>query len=115
MPIGGLFAVVLWLGNACYLYLSVSFIQMLKAAMPVSVFLTSVAIGTTQYSHATALNMVVVAVGVAIASFGEIDFVLFGVVLQIIAIVCESLRITLVQARHTTVRAPVCLHWRSDF
>ena len=30
VPIGGAFAVVLWLGNAAYLYLSVSFIQMLK-------------------------------------------------------------------------------------
>ena len=30
VPIGGAFAIVLWLGNAAYLYLSVSFIQMLK-------------------------------------------------------------------------------------
>lgn len=109
VPIGGLFAVVLWLGNACYLYLSVSFIQMLKAAMPICVFLTGVAMGTTKYSHATALNMVVVAIGVAIASLGEIDFVLVGVVLQVIAIACESLRITLVQVRFCGV-PPVCVH-----
>ena len=37
MPIGVAFAVVLWLGNAAYLYLSVSFIQMIKALMPLSV------------------------------------------------------------------------------
>lgn len=30
VPIGGLYAGTLWLGNAAYLYLSVSFIQMLK-------------------------------------------------------------------------------------
>jgi hypothetical protein len=30
LPIAGLFAISLWLGNAAYLYLSVSFIQMLK-------------------------------------------------------------------------------------
>ncbi len=30
LPIGLLFAIVLWSGNAAYLYLSVSFIQMLK-------------------------------------------------------------------------------------
>lgn len=32
VPIGGAFAVVLWLGNAAYLYLSISFIQMLKVS-----------------------------------------------------------------------------------
>ncbi len=30
MPIGACYAGTLWLGNAAYLYLSVSFIQMLK-------------------------------------------------------------------------------------
>jgi hypothetical protein len=30
VPIGMLFAVTLWMGNAAYMYLSVSFIQMLK-------------------------------------------------------------------------------------
>ena len=32
LPIGLLFAIVLWSGNAAYLYLSVSFIQMLKVS-----------------------------------------------------------------------------------
>jgi hypothetical protein len=30
VPIGACYAVTLWVGNAAYLYLSVSFIQMLK-------------------------------------------------------------------------------------
>lgn len=34
VPIGGLYAGTLWLGNAAYLYLSVSFIQMLKVGAP---------------------------------------------------------------------------------
>lgn len=33
LPIGLLFAGTLWMGNAAYLYLSVSFIQMLKASV----------------------------------------------------------------------------------
>lgn len=33
VPIGALFAVTLWLGNAAYLHLSVSFVQMLKVRM----------------------------------------------------------------------------------
>lgn len=32
VPIGGLFAGTLWLGNAAYLYLEVSFVQMLKVS-----------------------------------------------------------------------------------
>lgn len=31
VPVGGLFAVSLWLSNTAYLYLSVAFIQMVKA------------------------------------------------------------------------------------
>jgi hypothetical protein len=33
VPIGALFSIVLWLGNTAYLYLSVSFIQMLKVRL----------------------------------------------------------------------------------
>lgn len=35
---GALFSGTLWFGNAAYTYLSVSFIQMLKALMPAAVF-----------------------------------------------------------------------------
>ena len=109
MPIGALFAVVLWLGNTCYLYLSVSFIQMLKAMMPVAVFVVGVMVGTEKYSHRAAINMAVVAFGVAVASYGEISFVLVGVVLQITAIICESFRIVLVQVAFEPLPS-VCTH-----
>ena len=42
-PSGALFACTLWFGNAAYTYLSVSFIQMLKALMPAAVYACSVA------------------------------------------------------------------------
>lgn len=32
LPIGVLFGITLWLGNAAYLHLSVSFVQMLKVS-----------------------------------------------------------------------------------
>ena len=50
LPIGALFAGTLWLGNAAYLYLSVSFIQMLKALMPVAVFIVGCGFKTESYS-----------------------------------------------------------------
>ncbi|KAE8688120.1 putative sugar phosphate/phosphate translocator [Hibiscus syriacus] len=38
VPIGALYSLSLWLSNSAYIYLSVSFIQMLKALMPVAVY-----------------------------------------------------------------------------
>ncbi|EIE22024.1 plastidic phosphate translocator-like protein [Coccomyxa subellipsoidea C-169] len=97
IPIGALFAGTLWLGNAAYLYLSVSFIQMLKALMPVAVFATGCAFGIESFSTSTLANMIVVTAGVAIASYGEINFVVIGVVLQLISVLTESTRLTMVQ------------------
>lgn len=97
LPIGLLYAGTLWLGNAAYLYLSVSFIQMLKALMPVAVFVVGCGMGTEHYSLTTLGNMLVISLGVAIASFGEINFVVVGVVLQMLSMCTESTRLTLVQ------------------
>ena len=101
VPIGACYAGTLWLGNAAYLYLSVSFIQMLKvlmqtifrqttsvcvghkhqllnnqehtlqALMPVAVFVVGCAFGTEKYSGGTLVNMLIVSLGVAIASYGR--------------------------------------------
>ena len=91
-----LHAGTLWLGNAGYLYLSVSFIQMLKALMPMAVFGMGCSLGTETYNNNTMVNMLVVTIGVAIASYGEITFVVLGVLLQLAAIMTESSRLTLV-------------------
>ncbi|PNH09408.1 putative sugar phosphate/phosphate translocator [Tetrabaena socialis] len=97
VPIAALFSGTLWLGNAAYLYLSVAFIQMLKATMPVTVFTVGVFMGTEKYSGMYALNMVVVAIGVATASYGELNFNLVGVLFQGGSIVTESFRLCLIQ------------------
>lgn len=97
VPIGALFAGTLWLGNAAYLYLSVSFIQMLKALMPVAVFTTGCIFGNETFSTNIMANMVVVTAGVAIASYGEINLVWVGVFLQLLSVATESTRLTLVQ------------------
>lgn len=43
---GALYAASLWLSNASYLYLSVSFIQMTKSLMPGLVFVAGITLGT---------------------------------------------------------------------
>jgi len=97
VPIGALFAGTLWLGNAAYLYLSVSFIQMLKALMPVAVFGVGCVFGTESFTTNAMANMIVVTIGVAIASYGEINLVWVGVFLQLLSVATESTRLTLVQ------------------
>lgn len=97
LPIGLLFAITLWTSNAAYLYLSVSFIQMLKATTPLVVFMVGCGFGTERFTMNSLGNMVIVGVGIAIASYGEIHFVVIGVILQCASILCESTRLTLVQ------------------
>ncbi|CAG9460830.1 unnamed protein product [Pedinophyceae sp. YPF-701] len=99
LPIAGLFAVVLWLGNAAYLYLSVAFIQMTKAVMPAAVFLVGVCAGLEVYSDAKLRILLLICAGVVIASTGELDdrFQLFGFLIQLAACVAEAVRLALVQ------------------
>ena len=80
-----LFATSLWASNTAYVYLSVAFIQMLKALSPVTVYSIGCAIGIEQYSDKRLLNMAVVARGAMIASYGELNFNAFGFFVQIVA------------------------------
>ena len=71
-PIGILYSLILSLSNATYMFLSVSFIQMLKALTPASVYSVGCVFGTEQWSWRLALNLVVVVVGVLISAYGVI-------------------------------------------
>ena len=74
--------------------------------MPVAVFAVGCGMGTETYSADTLINMVVVTTGVAIASYGEINFVVIGVVLQLLSVMTESTRLTMV--RHGWRTCPPC-------
>lgn len=97
VPIGLMFSLSLICGNLTYLYLSVAFIQMLKATTPVAVLLCSWSMGISQPSLKVFLNVSAIVVGVIIASIGEIKFVMFGFLLQIAGIIFEAMRLTMVQ------------------
>lgn len=97
MPIGVLFAGVLWTGNAAYLYLSVSFIQMVKAFMPVLVYFTGLGFGLERFRLNKLGILILIVTGVAIASFGEIHFVWFGFMLLIASLVLEAVRVCSLQ------------------
>ncbi|KAF7719737.1 Triose-phosphate transporter family protein [Penicillium ucsense] len=97
VPIGLMFSLSLICGNMTYLYLSVAFIQMLKATTPVAVLLATWGMGMAPVNYKTLANVSIIVVGVVIASFGEIKFVLVGFLFQLGGIVFEATRLVMVQ------------------
>ncbi|XP_027073018.1 probable sugar phosphate/phosphate translocator At5g25400 [Coffea eugenioides] len=97
VPIGLLYAVSLWLSNSAYIYLSVSFIQMLKALMPVAVYSIGILFKKEQFKTNVMANMVSISVGVAIAAYGEAKFDTWGVILQLGAVAFEATRLVMIQ------------------
>jgi len=97
VPIGGLFAISLWLSNTAYIYLSVAFIQMLKALMPGAVYSVGCVMGIEQFTYQRLLNMLLITFGVCVASYGELNFHLLGVIIQLASVCAEAFRLGLVQ------------------
>ena len=101
-PIAALFAASLGFGNAAYLYISVAFVQMLKAATPVAVLLASFGFGLEEPSWRLVAYIVVIAIGVAVACYGQLQLNWTGVALQLAAVVVEALRLCLVNIALTS-------------
>ncbi|KAK0553864.1 hypothetical protein OC846_000760 [Tilletia horrida] len=97
LPIGALFSGSLVFSNMAYLTLSVSYIQMLKAFMPVAVLLLSFAAGLKAVSGTLLAIVLTISGGVALASYGELHFVYSGFIQQCIAIGFESSRLVMIQ------------------
>ncbi|MBA0722984.1 hypothetical protein Golax_003610 [Gossypium laxum] len=97
VPIGALYSLSLWLSNSAYIYLSVSFIQMLKALMPVAVYSIGVLFKKEGYKNDTMVNMLSISFGVAIAAYGEAKFDTWGVILQLGAVAFEATRLVMIQ------------------
>ncbi|KAK4702099.1 hypothetical protein P7C70_g4131, partial [Phenoliferia sp. Uapishka_3] len=116
VPIGALFSASLIFSNLAYLTLrypdslrgfpesaltfasySVSFIQMLKAFTSVAVLTMSVLMGLDKFNQRTAIVVVAISFGVALAAWGEIDFALDGFLYQTFGIMFEATRLVAIQ------------------
>ncbi|XP_022132032.1 probable sugar phosphate/phosphate translocator At5g25400 [Momordica charantia] len=97
LPIGALYAFSLWLSNSAYIFLSVSFIQMLKALMPVAVYSIGVLFKKEPFKSNTLFNMLSISFGVAVAAYGEAQFNAWGVFLQLGAVAFEATRLVMIQ------------------
>jgi hypothetical protein len=83
LPIACLFAASLMLGNKAYIFLSVSYIQMLKAATPVVVLFISISIGNERASSLQLAIVFLISFGVCLSSAGELRFSVVGFACQL--------------------------------
>ncbi|KAG7441117.1 TPT-domain-containing protein [Guyanagaster necrorhizus] len=97
LPIGLLFSGSLILSNTAYLYLSVSYIQMLKAFTAVAILLISWCFRIQEPNRKLAVIVVMISSGVALASHGELRFNLLGFIIQAAAVAFEASRLVMIQ------------------
>ena len=97
VPIGGFAAFSLALGNYTYLYLSVSFIQMLKAAVPCVTMIVLVGANLEKPHRVTVLGVAILTFGTALAAYGEIHFQWIGIVMMFSSEFSEACRMAVLQ------------------
>ncbi|GAA95225.1 uncharacterized protein L969DRAFT_15297 [Mixia osmundae IAM 14324] len=97
LPIGALFSASLIFSNMAYLTLSVSFIQMLKAFTAVAVLGMSILMGLETFTQRTFFLVLFISSGVALASYGELTFVLSGFIFQTLGVIFEASRLVSIQ------------------
>lgn len=92
LPLGAATALSLASANVAYFYLSLSFIQMLKAFAPVVTYFTLVAFGLDRFSSRIMSALSVVMLGCFVASWGEAHVTIFGMLCMLVAEVAEAFR-----------------------
>lgn len=97
LPIGLLFSGSLILSNTTYLYLSVAYIQMLKAFTPVAILLISWTFRIQDPNKRLAMIVVMISCGVALASRGELHFNIIGFLTQTAAVAFEASRLVMIE------------------
>lgn len=116
-PIAVFFAASLGFGNAAYLYISVAFVQMLKASTSVAVLLVSFALKLETPNGTLAVYIVAIASGVAWACAAQVGAVsAIGIGVQMCAVGSEALRLCTVQVKLGLTLAPTGTSnkpWRS--
>ena len=97
LPIGFLYALSLGFSNLAAHLLTVSFVQMIKALMPLTTLVVSVLLRMESPSFKQAGILLVLTAGVAIASYGELLMNVQGLIFQLAAVVSEAVRLVLTQ------------------
>ncbi|GIL68471.1 hypothetical protein Vafri_21743 [Volvox africanus] len=97
LPTGFFMALTFQTGNMGYLYLTVAFVQMLKAFCPVVTMILLFVAQLETASRKLVAAVTLIAVGVALASYGELNMSLIGLTAMLISVVAESVRLVMTQ------------------
>ena len=84
-------------GNASYLYLTVAFVEILKGFTPVVTMMVQSLFGEPLPSCRIASCVLLISLGTAISSFGELHMNLTGLLLMLGSVYCEATRLMLTQ------------------
>jgi len=121
VPIGILFAIMLYGSNRAYLYCSVAFLQFMKEANVVLVFTFSALAGLQVFNRQRLFAMGWIIGGSALCVSGDVNFVFVGFLLQAISQLAETARTVVAELvltgdsfkldplSFTLFTAPVCL------
>ena len=96
-PVAITSALAIAFGAACYVHLSISFVQMLKGMTPVLTMVVLWALRMEPFSCAVLIAIAVLAAGTAATAVGELNADAIGVTLFAISAVAEVARIVLTQ------------------
>ena len=97
MPLSVCSAGALIFGNMLYLYISVSFAQMLKSFTPLVLLLLLYITKTEKISKKVTACVCFISIGGIMSSSGRTSITSIGIVLSILSSICESLRLLLSQ------------------
>mmetsp|Transcript_31008 Transcript_31008/g.54419 ORF Transcript_31008/g.54419 Transcript_31008/m.54419 type:complete len:354 (+) Transcript_31008:90-1151(+) len=84
-------------GMAAYLYLSISFIQMLKATTPVMTMAILLCLNMLDFRYNLVLSTIVIVIGAIISGFGEGGLSSAGLAIMLISCLSEATRCVLTQ------------------
>jgi len=96
-PIGLLSAGTIVLGMASYLFLTVAFVQMVKAFTPAMTLTGLVLFKLTKPSVPIVISVLFICIGTAIAGAGELNFSFIGISCMLLAQACEALKLIYTQ------------------
>ena len=96
-PVGLCQAATLAFGNGAYLYLSVSFIQMLKAGTPVLVMALLYCLNIEKISKRVGASIIIMALGSCVTTIAEPDGSIFGIFIMLLSEVSEAGRCVITQ------------------
>jgi len=102
LPVGFFMAVMFYFGNLCYLYISLSFIQMLKTGSPIITMFALAMAGLEKPTPRLVMAVSFIAAGTAVTSLGELHFSWLGFGYMLLSQLADAVRLVMTQVLLTS-------------